>query len=215
MTFRELARRTADRYSATSRLARNFALGKLTTDPVYESALELLPDRGTLLDIGCGQGLMLALAIESGKHFDRLVGIETRPRMTSLARAAVGSGAEIRQADVRTMKLERFSVVLMFDVLQAMAPQEQESLIETIARVLEPNGVILIRDGDPSAGWRFNLVRFGNRFKSFLNGTWRPRLHYLSRDQWLATFQRMGLSAEVCPTPTKNPLGNTLYKVRK
>ncbi len=215
MTFRELARRTADRYSATSRLARNFALGKLTTDPVYESALALLPDRGTLLDIGCGQGLMLALAIEAGKHFNRLVGIETRPRMTRMARAAVGSRAEILQTDVRTMKLERCSAVLLFDVLQVMSPQEQESLIETIARVLDPDGVILIRDGDPSAGWRFNLVRLGNQFKSFLNGNWRSRRHYRSRDQWLATFQRMGLTAEVCPTPTRNPLGNTLYKVQK
>ncbi len=101
--FDSLARAAADRYATTSITAWEFARGKLRGDPVYRDVLlgGWLPSGGTLLDIGCGQGLMLALLAEADSEsrelprFERLVGVELRPHRARLARAALGSDAEI------------------------------------------------------------------------------------------------------------------------
>ena len=103
--FADLVRRTSDRYLGGSITAWEFARGKLRMDPVYRATLspDLLPPGGTLLDIGCGQGLTLALLVEARRafiehrwpasspeppRFDRMVGIETRPRPAASAQGS-------------------------------------------------------------------------------------------------------------------------------
>ena len=121
--FDRLARAAADRYATTSITAWEFARGKLRGDPLYRDVLlgGWLPSGGTLLDIGCGQGLMLALLAEAerldaqrigaaGKRlprFDRMVGVELRPHRARLARAALGADAEIIECDARTISARR------------------------------------------------------------------------------------------------------------
>ena len=59
-------------------------------------------------------------------------------------------------------------VVLLFDVLHMLRPPEQETLLATVSAALEPGGVVLIREADASGGWRFAVVRFGNRVKALV-----------------------------------------------
>jgi hypothetical protein len=55
-------------YGSAPRFDRHFARAKLRRDPVYLAVLRggWLPDRGTLLDLGCGRGLLLALLAVAG-----------------------------------------------------------------------------------------------------------------------------------------------------
>ena len=115
--FDRLARDASDRYMRTSITAWEFARGKLRGDPLYRDVLlgGWLPSGGTLLDIGCGQGLMLALLAEATRvvcdgsvlpgirlpRFDRMIGIELRPHRARLARIALGADAEIIERDAR------------------------------------------------------------------------------------------------------------------
>jgi len=50
-------------YIGAGQYAWHFARGKLRHDPVFFSLLRrgLLPERGNLLDLGCGQGVLLSL----------------------------------------------------------------------------------------------------------------------------------------------------------
>src|SRR5262245_11136684 len=100
--FQSLVREASDRYITTSITAWEFARGKLRFDPIYRATLcdGLLPSGGTLVDVGCGQGLTLALLADAARRFrtgtwparwtapptfDRLIGIELRPRVASIA----------------------------------------------------------------------------------------------------------------------------------
>lgn len=214
--FETLAHRASQRYAQVSITAMEFARNKMLMDPMYEVAMRdgMLPSHGTLLDIGCGQGLMLTL-LDEASRFEKLIGVELRPRMAFLARAALGARAEILEADVRTVTFEPCSAVILFDVLQAMPRSDQESLLDVVVKALGPKGVVLLRDADASGGWRFRLVSISNRLKGYLMRTWGSGRHYRTRNEWLAVLEGLGLDARVCETPSKNPLGNVLIRAEK
>jgi uncharacterized protein (DUF2062 family)/trans-aconitate methyltransferase len=226
--FVTLVRRAADRYVATSITAWEFARGKLRGDPLYRTVLTecALPSGGTLVDVGCGQGLMLALLAEctamgragtwssSGPPpvvFDRLIGIETRPRVAAIARKALGEDATIVEGDARTQAPERSRVVLFFDVLHMVPVADQEQLLTSAASVLEPGGTILVREPDAAAGWRFSAVRAGNRAKAVLTGNWGQTFHFRTVDQWTACFVRLGFRVDVRGTGQGTPFANVLF----
>jgi len=229
--FGELVRRAADRYLASGITAWEFARGKLAMDPVYRAGVtgRLLPDGGTLVDIGCGQGLMLALladaraAYEGGAwpsgwppppRFDRLVGIETRPRVASIARDALDGAAVVHQTDARTTSIERARAMLLFDVLHLLPRADQDALLASVAGQLEAGGVVLVRETDAGAGWRFKAVRLGNRLKAFAFGTWRRQtFHPRTPDEWRACFERHGFEADVRPMGEGTPFANVLFRL--
>jgi len=228
--FATLIKRASDRYVGTSIVGWEFARGKLNGDPVYETVLTggLLPSGGTLVDIGCGQGLMLSLLSEAAEMvhtstwppgrpappvFDHLVGVEVRPRVARLAQAALGTTGEILQADAGTLPLQGYTAVLLFDVLHMMSSDRQEELLKKIAKGLRLGAVILVREADASAGWRFAAVRAINLVQAVRFGHWKREFAYRNRNEWLACFERCGLKAEVCGLHGGGILGNLLFRV--
>jgi hypothetical protein len=113
------------------------------------------------------------------------------------------------------MKLEACSAVLLFDVLHRMSKEAQESLLSEVSAAVVAGGVILVREADSSAGWRFTVVRLVNRLKALALGSWRQQFFYRNRDQWLACFAGLGLRAEPSPMHGANALGNVLFRVSR
>jgi SAM-dependent methyltransferase len=228
--FLEIIRGVADRYASTSMTAWEFAKGKLRIDPVYRATLspEILPSGGTLVDIGCGQGLVLALLDEArlahaaGRwprpwpappRFDRMVGVETRGRAAALAREALARHAEILHADARTLPLERARAVVLFDVLHLMTRDEQDALLGAIATRLESGGVVLVRDADASAGWRFRAVWLAIHLKALAFGSWRQPFHPRTASEWRTCFASHGFLVDMRPMGRGTPFANVLFRL--
>jgi uncharacterized protein (DUF2062 family) len=226
--FRALAGRAADRYVGTSVMAWEFARGKLKGDPLYRTVLmdSALPSGGTLVDVGCGQGLMLALLAEAADSFktggwpaswaappvfDRLVGIETRRRVAALAGRALGDAATIIVGDARHHVPKGSRVVLLFDVLHMIPREDQERLLTATAAALDPGGVILVREPDAAAGWRFAAVRMGNGLKAFVTGNWRQTFDFRTLEEWKACFEDLGLEVQARGAGDGTPFANVLF----
>jgi uncharacterized protein (DUF2062 family)/2-polyprenyl-3-methyl-5-hydroxy-6-metoxy-1,4-benzoquinol methylase len=242
--FAALVRRASDRYVNRGVVAWEFARRKLTSDPVYKDVVcgGLLTGRRvpqssgdvarsadagrTLLDVGCGMGLTLALVAEAARadeagtwpaswpappRFDRLIGIELRRRVAAVASAALGSDAQVIAGDALTSIPARFDAVVLFDVLQMMRRDEQDALIAALTSALDPRGMMLIREADATAGWRFTAVRWGNRLKALAFGSWRQQFHYRSASEWPASLGRHGLRVDVRGMSTGTPFANVLF----
>lgn len=244
-TFVDLVRRASDRYVSMSITAWEFARGKLRKDPVYRAAVyegllahahqpsltspsPLAPAASVLLDVGCGQGLMLALLAEARRDqragtwagppapcFDTMIGIETRPRVAAFARTALQDDAEVLTQDARRTGLPPSNVVLLFDVLHLMNAVEQEQLLMTVLESLRPGGVVVIREADAGAGWRFAVVRAGNRIKALAVGEWKQAFHFRTAAEWMSCLERLGLSAEVRRMGQGTPFGNVLFRAQR
>ena len=228
--FVAVARAAADRYLATSIAAWEFARAKLLSDPVYEAVATggLLAPGNVLLDVGCGQGLMLALLSEI-KHrrgdllpsaaprpvFERLIGVELRARVARIARASLREDATVLDGDVRHAPMETLSAVLVFDVLHMMSVADQARLIERLAASLESGGTMLVRDVDASQGWRFRLVHLGNQLKAIVTGRWRQRFSFRDASDWSRLFAAHGFDVQVMPMSRGTPFANVLFRLRK
>jgi uncharacterized protein (DUF2062 family) len=229
--FADLVRRASDRYVRSSVTAWEFARGKLRMDPVYRAALspQLVASAGTLVDVGCGQGLTLALLAEARRsydegrwpaqwppppRFDRMVGVESRRRVAEIAREALGRDAEIVAGDVRSQAIEPARAVFLFDVLHLMRFEDQDALLASLAQRIDRDGVVLVREADAAAGWRYTAVRIGNRLKALFVGTWRQHA-FCPRTQaeWRACFARHGFDTEVRPMDEGTPFANVLFRL--
>ena len=223
----QLWERASDPYLPFSITAWEFARGKLRGDPLYRAtaATGLLRNGRTLVDVGCGQGLTLSVLVHASRlwaegrwpaeaspppQFGRLVGIELRPRVARLAQEALGPAVEVLSSDARDVMPPEAAVVLFFDVLHLMPPEDQERMIARANAALSPDGMILIREVDPAGGWRFAAVRLGNRLKSIVVGRWRQRFHFRTVPEWTSLLTQHGLQVAVRPMGEGTPFANFL-----
>jgi hypothetical protein len=187
----------------------------------------LLSDGGTLVDVGCGQGLMLSALVQARRlraegmwpdsappppRFARLVGIEVRPRVARLAQEALGPAVEVLPCDARDALQFDADAVLFFDVLHLIPPEGQEQLIAAASAALAPGGTMLIREADPRGGWRFTAVRLGNRLKAIAVGRWRQRFHFRTAEAWTALLTQHGLQCDTQPMSEGTPFANLLLR---
>ena len=144
-------------YVGAGTFAWRFARGKLRHDPVFFFLLRrgLLPDRESLLDLGCGRGILLSLLKAAKEQYQAgawprdwpapplnlgLRGIELSESRVRAARHALGGGARVDLCDLRNADLPPCSVIVMIDVLFYLHKEEQRRLIEKATEALEPAG---------------------------------------------------------------------------
>ena len=226
-----LLERTAYRYLDAGMFHWEFVRGKLRYDPVYVALLRsgALPPEGRLVDLGCGRGLLLALVrtareqAEKGEYPEGwppppcldLHGIEGSQKIAEVALLALGDEARIDTADLCHVEVPPARVILLLDVLHYLPAAAQEDLLARIAAALESGGLLLLRDADADAGWRFTATRIQERACALARRHWRQRFHYRSQAEWMALLEKNGLAATAEPMAQGTPYGNVLIAGRK
>jgi SAM-dependent methyltransferase len=233
--YRSVAETAARRYAPAGRFAMRYALGKLRHDPVFAAILAhgLIPDRARLVDLGCGQGLLLALLVaandaqnESGRavwpadwpappRLQSMVGFDAGPRAVALARLALGGQARVARADLRTVELPACDTITLIDVLHYVDAAAQEAALAKCARALSGGGVILLRVNDAGAGWRASLTRLSDRLATVARDRKWPRLHDRALTEWIGLVERAGFGVDVLPASAGTPFANSLLVGRR
>jgi SAM-dependent methyltransferase len=132
--------RMAERYLAWS---------DLRPSPVrmwfLSEALARIGDGAEVLDLGCGAGIPMTLALASGR---RVTGIDISARQIELARANVPDATFVR-SDFTTMDWPSRSIdaVTAFYAFVHVPRVEQQRVLERIAEWLRPGGALLAQFG--------------------------------------------------------------------
>jgi len=226
--FKSLVDEATERYRDAGRYAWHFAKGKLGRDPVFHFLLEqgVLPRRGRLLDLGCGQGVLISLLQVASQRLasggwpadwppppDELEmrGVELRADRVKSARLALGGEIMITQGDVRDVDLPPSSAIAILDVLLYLDTDEQRALLERCARALEGGGVLLLREADAAGGAAFVVTHWAERIACWVRGQFKQRLLYRTGADWTALLTSLGFSVSVQPMSTGTPFSNVLF----
>ena len=102
----------------------------------------------TVLDLGCGAGLDLLLAVQRVGENGRVIGLDINDDMIALAkkRTAAYKNIDVRKGEIENMPVESHSIDWVVSNCVINLAQNKTQVFNEISRVLKPNGRILISD---------------------------------------------------------------------
>lgn len=167
-------------------------------DAPFEQVEKLVPKKGAILDLGCGDGLLANyLAISGPKR--NIVGVDLNKERIKHAQKGLKNTRFIYGDALKEEKLEP-DVILMSHVLHHLNSQrEQEKLIFDSVSALKKGGKLVILEINPSFGFGYLLtvltdyVVFPMLFEKKIIGS---KVYYRKENEWMNLLLNMGLSVK-------------------
>ena len=103
------------------------------------SSIARMRDGGSVLDIGCGRGIMLAALRDRGWHCE---GTELSEHAAQHARDVLGLEVHAGDLETRRLRNEAFDVVTLWHVLEHLP--DARSCLERVRRCITPNGLLIV-----------------------------------------------------------------------
>jgi SAM-dependent methyltransferase len=202
-TFRALARRAAARYPRATVMRATSRTASSTRDPVFEHLLSgsLLPRDASILDLGCGQGLLAALLAAEGAHGRlRYRGIDFNTRDIERARARGPLRLRIRRRRHPHRPIRHGPTWRCCSTCCSTSSREsQDDILRRVREALAGGGTLLMRVADATAGLRYRITEALDRAATRLRGQRVGRLHHLPLAERARQLEALGFSVEARP----------------
>jgi len=181
-----------------------------------------------VLDVGCGQGILLSLLLAARERYQAeswpagwppppvdldLRGIERNAHDVGRAQRALGERVRIEQIDLCELpRLAASNVIVLLDVLQYLPEEAQERLLASVAHALTPAGVLIARVSDAAAGLSSIVTRAVDYAVSVARGPLVRNCR--SAQEWIALLERLAFSVSAEPMSRGTPFANVLLVAR-
>src|SRR5207253_415351 len=127
----------------------------------YDFLLSLFPPAGQILEIGCGDGLLLfLLSNQSNSQARTYFGIDVAENKIANAKRARIPFAEFRLGDVSTLPSDTFECVAIVDVLYLLPIERWTEFLQQAVRVLRKNGLLIVKEVANEPRWKYWIAYF-------------------------------------------------------
>jgi len=185
---------------------RCYGRAKLALDPLYRRLVAETRPWGRVLDLGCGPGLVAALAAGRADvtgytgidlDLDKLL---IARRMLRRCRRPLSTDWQLVHAQLPMTATpgEPFSTVLVLDVLHYAPLATQRAVLTQARRQLADDGVLYLRDGLADTAGKAGRVGLGERFTTALGLNPAGGLHFLDEGAMRALLSETGFSMVAC-----------------
>jgi SAM-dependent methyltransferase len=177
---------------------------------------------GEVVDVGTGRGQLPLLLLELGRA-TKVTGLDwDAAKIAAASRAADrrdpdldALDATFSVSDAREAELPAADTVLLVDVLHYFSPDEQDAILDRAAEAVRPGGRLVVREADPSRGWRSTMTRLEEGFFTLVRFNRGERVSFRPIDEIVARLGLHGLRCEVIPAWAGTPFSNVLVVARR
>ena len=177
----------------------------------FEKISEYIPKKGTILDVGCGYGMLSnLLAIDSKDR--NVVGIDLSESRIKVAKSSVKDRKNVffKVMDVKEFKLKECKGAVMSDFLHHIPYEIQENTIREIYQKLDKGGILIIQDVDKRPRLKFFFVYF---LDHILNPG--DKIYYRDRNNYKSLLENIGFNVEIINANKGLPLSDVIYVCKK
>jgi len=176
-----------------------------------------VPDRGDLVDLGCGNGLFPAI-LKLGAPARRILGLDLDPRKIAVARQALAGvpGLDFTLGDVLAFDYPPADIYTLIDVLYLLPFEAQDAVLAKCRAALRPGGTLVIKEMDKKPRWKYlwNSVQETVAVK-IIGFTLGRAFHFRGREETLARLRTLGFEASAVRLDRGYGYPHILYLARK
>jgi uncharacterized protein len=173
---------------------------KIRLENYYEPFHQLIPLKGSILDLGCGYGF-LGYMLQFLSEGRVITGVDyDEDKIETAQHGYLKSGRlNFYHGDVTKFPLGGYDVIVISDVLHYLGFEAQDDLVERCFQALSPGGKLIIRDGNRDLQERHKGTRitefFSVRLLKFNKS--RNDLNFISGKELTRKAKEHGLAVEI------------------
>lgn len=150
-----------------------------------DAVVAALPRDGSLLDVGCGHGLVAnEVALRSSRA--RVLGVDLSETKIASAQASVGArtNVEFRVAPLEDVPESGFDAVSLVDVLYLVPEGSWTSFLKNCREKLRPGGIFVLKEIGTGPRWKFERLKLQEFMSTrILRITKGDTMHFESGDE--------------------------------
>lgn len=180
--------------------------------------IDRFPTRGTLLDVGCGHGLLInLLARDPSRCGLRLVGIDHDAAKIERARRTALSGVDFSTRALNSLSTAAFDAVSIVDVLYTVKRQVWGEILGGCFRALRPGGRLIVKEVADRPRWKYWAIMAQETLSVTLFGiTKGDRPHFEAPGAYRQAIVAAGFGmVEELPLKSANWISHYLFVARK
>lgn len=186
-------------------------------DAPYSKVEKLIPDKGQIVELGCGEGMFSNyLAISSSRR--KVFGFDIdRTRIKQADRGL--KNTIFKKADVTKLNLPQSDCIVMFHLLHhLLSPNLQTNLIKKSINSLKKDGKLIIVEINNKPFFKYLVTWLTDHLLIawlFEKRLYEPNIYFRSEKQWLKLFSEFDLKCKVYSVNRNMPFSHIIFECSK
>lgn len=193
-----------------------FARIRIWEAPCWEVE-KLIPRKGLILDLGCGEGIFANLWAISSKT-RKIIGIDKNAGRVGQANRGMGN-LEFHKGDILTVNLPKSKAIVIFHVLHHLNSfSDQDILINKCYKSLVKGGKLIIVEVDIKPTPKYLISWLTDHFVApllFEGKLYAGDIFYRKRNGWLKLLRSVGFTAKSFAVEKNKPFTNLVLECVK
>jgi 2-polyprenyl-6-hydroxyphenyl methylase/3-demethylubiquinone-9 3-methyltransferase len=180
----------------------------------FEEIIKFIPEKGKVIDLGCGHGLFSNLmALTSKERY--ILGVDIDADKIEIAKKTLGAHRKrvnFHYGDIRNMDFPDCQTITIVDVLYLIPFDLQEELLKICFERLNSRGRLLIKEIDTTPRWKYWIVYIEEFLAvKIFKTTKGNNCYFRSREEFISLLEKIGFDIVETVSLNKGIAPHILY----